>query len=181
MFTPGESEREQERGGKKRIRVITTDPSVSDSPQEIVLDGAERPVILSPCSDPIPRYIHVLLKSSKDTLPHSYRVSEFLSDVSSEHLATWLSLPNSLWIITACVRHFCCGQSQKGTDCHQSVKLSSQGSMLSGLYDTWLLAVANCFTCSAMTLLSVGALLNLLCYGLRLLSRVSLDHEIYDS
>lgn len=53
----GELEREERggrRGKKKRKTDHTTDPSVSDSPQEIVLDGAERPVTLSPCSDLYP-------------------------------------------------------------------------------------------------------------------------------
>lgn len=38
--------------GNKRKTDHTVGPSVSDSPQEILLDGAERPVTLSPCSDP---------------------------------------------------------------------------------------------------------------------------------
>lgn len=61
VFTQGESGRELEREEKSN-RDITVDLSVSESPQEIVLDGAERPVILSPCSDLTPRYIRVLFE-----------------------------------------------------------------------------------------------------------------------
>lgn len=50
------------------------DLSVSDSPQEIVLDGAERPVILSP------RFrSSTLLESSQD----GHQVSVDLSDAST--------------------------------------------------------------------------------------------------
>ena len=60
-------EREREREGEKRNdRDITVDLSVSVSPQEIVLDGAERSVILKPCSDRTPRYVRALWKSSRD-------------------------------------------------------------------------------------------------------------------
>lgn len=45
---------------KRTNRDITVDPSVSDSPQEITLDGAERSVILSPSSHFPTRYIHVV-------------------------------------------------------------------------------------------------------------------------